>query len=164
HLVHRLHPHAKQGAPEVLLAPALFQLACQRFRLPVSGDGQEAVPPAVPGRREAARHALGPQRFEGSGQQGLLFGTHSPTLLVVIRTPVQAPGSLGGDPEAAPRRRAPPARPPPQARGRSLPPDGARGSPRPCGPPLKVSGSSPGPSRQPSGSPGRASRRPDETR
>src|SRR3989442_13819252 len=75
-LVHSLHPDAEQGADEVLLAPALLQPARQPAGLAVRGNGQEAVPPAVPGRLEAARHALGSQRLEGSRQQRFLNRIH----------------------------------------------------------------------------------------
>src|SRR5713226_9752399 len=80
-LVHHLHPDAEDGADEVLPSPPLLELARQRSGRAVEGDRQEAVVPGMPGRLEAARHALGPQRLERSRQQGLLFRIHD-TLLV----------------------------------------------------------------------------------
>src|SRR5436190_1170050 len=59
---------ADPGADVIMLAPVRLELADQRAGLPRNGHRQEAIAPAVAGRRETARHPLGPEHFEALRQ------------------------------------------------------------------------------------------------
>src|SRR2546425_7242754 len=96
-LVHHLHSDAEQGADVVLPAPVPVELTCQHTWLSVRGEGQEAIVPVMATRLEAARHALGPQRFEGGGQQSFLLGIHRALLGTCGTRPGVGPRGASGD-------------------------------------------------------------------
>src|SRR5439155_24463742 len=100
HLVDHLDSHADQSTDEVMLPPVLLELAGQGIGRSSDGEGQEAVAPAMPGRRQTTAHSLRAERVKGGRQQGFVLGAHG-SLLVMCGVVSQFAARAAGTPERA---------------------------------------------------------------